>query len=159
MLNLKEKSTLFLNEALEENPELFLIKHEVTSDNHIQVIIDSDANVSIEDCMAVSRKIEHQLDRDEIDFSVEVASPGVSKPLILPRQFKKNIGRKLELHLADNTLIKGDLVEVDVDGVTLEWKAREPKPVGKGKHTVEKSEKFTFKEIKMAKVMVIFNKK
>ncbi|MCH8534580.1 MAG: ribosome assembly cofactor RimP [Flavobacteriaceae bacterium] len=159
MLNLKDKSTQFLNEALEENPELFLIKHEVTSDHHIRVIIDSDSNVSIEDCMAVSRKIEHQLDRDEIDFSVEVASPGVSEPLTLPRQYKKNLGRKLELRLADDSLIKGDLVEVDSEGVTLEWKAREPKPVGKGKHTVEKSEKFSFDEIKMAKVMVIFNKK
>ena len=159
MMNLKEKSAVFLKEALDENPELFLIKHEVTSDNHIKVIIDSDVNVSIEDCMAVSRKIEHQLDRDEIDFSVEVASPGVSEPLTLPRQFKKNIGRKLELTLTTNTVIKGDLVHVDEEGVTIEWKAREPKPIGKGKHTVEKSEKFTFEQIKIAKVMVIFNKK
>ncbi|NGZ89755.1 ribosome assembly cofactor RimP [Psychroflexus maritimus] len=159
MSNLKEKSTVFLNEALEENSSLFLIKHEVTSDHQIRVIIDSDDNVSIQDCIAVSRKIEHQLDRDEVDFSVEVASPGVSEPLVLPRQFKKNLGRKLEVKLKDGVQIKADLVGVNDDFISLEWKAREPKPIGKGKHTVNITKDLPYDEIEIAKVMVIFNKK
>ncbi len=159
MSNLKEKSTVFLNEALAENPSLFLIKHEVTPNNHIKVIIDGDEDVSIKDCIAVSRKIEHQLDRDEIDFSVEVASPGVSEPLVLPRQFKKNKGRMLEVKTKEGKKIKADLVDVTDDFVVLKWKAREPKPIGKGKHTVQKSLNLPYKDIETAKVMVIFNKK
>ena len=51
----------------------------------------------LKDCMKVSRAIEHNLDREEEDFSLEVASAGATSPLVLPRQYTKNIGRKLKV--------------------------------------------------------------
>ncbi|MGM0635212.1 MAG: ribosome assembly cofactor RimP [Bacteroidota bacterium] len=159
MAGLKDKVEVFLKEALEENKNLFLVDWSVNENNQIWVIIDGDENVSIADCVQVSRKIEHQLDRDEVDFSVEVASPGLSEPLKMPRQFIKNIGRKLEVTTQDNNNIKADLVAADQQGIKLTWKTREPKPVGKGKHTVQKEQELSYDEIKEAKVMVIFNKK
>lgn len=157
MGTLTSKVKQYLDEALEENPQLFVVSSEVNSANQIKVIIDGDEDVSIADCIAVSRKIEHQLDRDEEDFSVEVTSFGVGESLLFPRQFIKNIGRKLEVE-TEGQKIKADLVGANQDTITLSWTAREPKPKGKGKHTVKKELKVAYEDIKKAKVMIIFNK-
>lgn len=144
-----------LEEALAENPSLFLIDLSIQTGNQIQVVIDGDQGVSVNDCIAVSRKIEHNLDREEEDFSLEVTSAGVTAPLQLPRQFKKNLGRKLKVTLAERVL-EGNLDQVEEDKILLSWKAREPKPVGKGKHTVNKEVWLPLEEIKEAKVMITF---
>ena len=66
---------------------------------------------------------------EELDFSLEVTSAGATSPLINNRQYKKNIGRLLEVKtVSDN--IEGKLTSVTDDDITLEWKAREPKPIG-----------------------------
>lgn len=144
-----------LKEAFQENNSLFLISLTISDQNHIRVVIDGDEGVSVNDCIAVSRKIEHNLDRDELDFSLEVTSAGVSEPLIFPRQFKKNIGRTLEVRTNSNKF-EGNLVSVEEEGITLVWKAREPKPVGKGKITVDKEAKIAFEDIEKAIVVITF---
>ena len=144
-----------LEEAFQENNSLFLISLTINTQNHILVVIDGDNGVSVNDCIAVSRKIEHNLDREEEDFSLEVTSAGVSEPLKLPRQFKKNIGRKLEVETNSNKF-EGNLKAVSDQGIVLSWKTREPKPVGKGKVTVNKEAKIAFSEIEKAKVVITF---
>lgn len=152
---LKEKVESLLNNALDENPALFLIDFTVGNDNTIRVILDGDEGVNLQDCMNVSRAIEHNLDREEVDFSLEVTSAGATSPLQLPRQFRKNIGRKLAVRTNENEF-EGTLTEATDDTITLEWKAREPKPVGKGKVTVQKKEVIAFSEIHQAKVVLKF---
>lgn len=152
---LQEKVEKLLAEALEANDSLFLISLKIDEQNNISVIIDGDKGVSVNDCIEVSRKIEHNLDRESEDFALEVASAGVSAPLELPRQYQKNIGRKLAV-LTDNEQFEGNLTAVKDNGIVLEWKAREPKPVGKGKVTVEKKEEIAFSDIKQAKVVITF---
>ncbi len=139
-----------------EREDLFLIELSVTGANHIQVVIDGDKGVTVEDCIFISRAIEHNLDREEEDFSLEVTSAGAAAPLTKVRQYEKNIGRTLELRANDNTKIEGELLIVDDSSITLKWKAREPKPVGKGKITVEKQAKFAYNDIVEAKVIIKF---
>jgi ribosome maturation factor RimP len=153
---LKEKVTNLLQEALDENPSLFLISLDIQGNNEVKIIIDGDSGVTVEDCMAVSRKVEHNLDREEEDFSLEVMSAGATSPLEIPRQYKKNIGRHLEVKTQDGEKIEGLMTEATDAEVTLTWKTREPKPVGKGKVTVEKIETFPYSEIVQAKVMIKF---
>ena len=155
---LREKVEKLLQEAFEENNSLFLIDLSIDNSNHISVVIDGDNGVSVNDCIAVSRKIEHSLDREEEDFSLDVASAGVSAPLTLPRQYKKNIGRKLAVTISGEKpeKIEGELVDFEDDKITLQWKAREPKPVGKGKVTVNKEAVLSLEEIKEAKVIITF---
>ncbi|MEG9327133.1 ribosome assembly cofactor RimP [Salinimicrobium catena] len=153
---LREKVENLLQEAFEENKSLFLIELNIDNANHISVVIDGDNGVSVNDCIAVSRKIEHNLDRDEEDFSLDVASAGVSQPLKMPRQYRKNIGRKLAVTTVEGEKIEGNLVEMEGDKITLQWKAREPKPVGKGKVTVTKEAVLSLEEIKEAKVIITF---
>lgn len=147
-----------INSALEEHTHLFVVDFDISSQNHIKLVIDGDRDVSIQDCIALSRAVEHNLDREVEDFSLDVTSFGATSPLRLPRQFQKNINRKLEVKLEDQT-IKADLVEANDESISLEWKAREPKPVGKGKHTVQKTKTIPLQDIIEAKVMINFNKK
>ena len=154
---MKEKVTELLMKALEENKSLFLIDLSITEDYKIKVIIDGDQGVTVNDCIDVSRAIEHQLDRDETDFALEVASAGATEPLVKVRQYHKNIGRKLKVVTQSDEIIEGLLTESNSNNIKLQWKAREKKPVGKGKVTVQKEALLDYKEIKEAKVMITFN--
>ncbi|WP_299312355.1 ribosome assembly cofactor RimP [uncultured Aquimarina sp.] len=155
-MSLKDKVQSLLEEALNERSTLFLIDQKIQGGNSIEIIIDGDKGVTVEDCIAVSRAIEHNLDREEEDFSLQVMSAGVSEGLTHQRQYKKNIGRKLKIKTEDNTTIEGELTSVTDDNITLVWKTREPKPVGKGKITVTKEACVSYKEIQDAKVMITF---
>ena len=157
MSTLAEKAKTYLYQAIDESPELFVVSFDVNKANQINVVIDGDRDVSIADCMMVSRAIEHQLDRDEEDFAVQVTSFGVGENLVSARQFIKNVGRKIEVETEDEK-IKADLISATDEAVKLTWKTREPKPVGKGKHTVQKEVELTYADIKQAKVMITFNK-
>ncbi len=155
MVMLKAQVEELLGKALKENETLFLIDFSITPDNTIKIVLDGDEGINLKDCMAVSRAIEHNLDREEHDFSLEVTSSGATEPLVMARQYPKNIGRKLVVKTAAENF-EGDLTEATEDTITLEWKAREPKPVGKGKITVQKRKKIAISEIEEAKVKLIF---
>jgi ribosome maturation factor RimP len=75
----------------------------------------------------------------------------------LPRQFKKNLGRNLQLKTTKGQTIEGKITHTTDTRVTLEWKTRELKPVGKGKVTVQKQAVLPYTDIVEAKVMVTFN--
>jgi ribosome maturation factor RimP len=153
---MREKVAQLLKSALEENKSLFLIDLNISEDNQIRVILDGDKGVTVEDCMTVSRRIEHNLDREEYDFSLEVMSSGVSEPLTMPRQYRKNLGRTLKIRTKNDEKIEGELTAATEESCTLKWTAREPKPVGKGKITVQKEATLPYKDIMEAKVMITF---
>lgn len=153
---LKQKVTNLLQEVLEEESSLFLISKEIKPGNKIVIVIDGDNGVTLNDCMKVSRHIEHNLDREEEDFSLEVYSAGISEGITHIRQYKKNVGRKLEVIVDDNNKVTGTLVSADDEKIKLQWKAREPKPIGKGKVTVQKEQEIPYETIVKAKVMVTF---
>lgn len=152
---LQNKVRALLDAGLEEDETLFLIDFTIGSDNRIKVVIDGDHGVTVADCMKISRAIEHNLDREEEDFALEVASAGAAAPIVMPRQYKKNIGRKLEVETLTTTY-EGNLTAVEENYIVLEWKAREPKPIGKGKVTVQKREEIGFSDIRKAKVVLKF---
>ena len=154
-MTFKERVQELLNQGLETHPNLFLIDFTVGADQKINVVLDGDQGVTLQDCMDISRAIEHQLDREEFDFALEVASAGATAPLKLARQYVKNIGRTLSVQTADQK-VEAELVEADESTILLRWQAREPKPVGKGKHTVEKEWNVPISEIIEAKVIIKF---
>lgn len=154
---MQSKVAELLDEVLEKNKTLFLIDFSISQDNKIKIVIDGDLGVTVEDCIAVSRAIEHNLDREEFDFSLEVMSAGVSEGLKIPRQYHKNIGRTIKLKTVNGLSFEGELTEVNDNSILIVWKAREPKPVGKGKVTVQKKAELSFENIIEAKVLVKFN--
>jgi ribosome maturation factor RimP len=154
-MTFKEKVNTLLQEALEERPSLFLIDLTITDAFKVIVTLDDDNGVVLQDCIDVSRAVESNLDREEQDFSLEVASVGVGSPLKLVRQYIKNIGRTL-IVTTNTEKIEAELVDANEDFIILSWKAREPKKVGKGKETVQKEQQIPYTEIKEAVVTVTF---
>ncbi len=156
IMTFKEKVLEVVSEGLKDKPSLFLIDIAISESNKITVTIDGDTGVILQDCIDISKVIEGNLDREEQDFSLEVASAGVSSPLKLVRQYKKNIGRTLKVKTATET-IEAELIAVNDEAIELTWSAREQKKIGKGKETVVKTQQIPYSEIKEAIVTINFN--
>ena len=154
-MTFKEKVNALVEEALSERPSVFLIDLTITDAFKIIVSLDGDNGVALQDCIDISRAIESNLDREEQDFSLEVASVGVGSPLKLIRQYKKNVGRTLIVKTGTE-IIEAELVEANDVFIILSWKAREPKKVGKGKETVQKELQLPYADIKEAIVLISF---
>ena len=154
-MTFKDKVNSLIIEGLKEKPSIFLIDLTITDSFKIIVNLDGDNGVMLQDCIDISRAIENNLDREEQDFSLEVASVGVGSPLKMVRQYKKNVGRTLIVKLATET-IEAELVEANDNFIILSWEAREAKKIGKGKETVQKRLEIPYSEIKEAIVTVTF---
>lgn len=151
-----EKVNNVVLEGLQSRPDLFLVDLIISNSNKIQVILDGDNGVNLQDCIDLSKFVDNNLDREEEDFSLEVASAGVSSPLKLVRQFQKNIGRNLKVFTLNNEVFEAELTKVTNENISLEWQAREPKAIGKGKETVDKKKLLAYSEIKEATVIISF---
>jgi ribosome maturation factor RimP len=139
-----------------ENTALYLTGIKISPTNAVSVSIDGDDGVKISDCVALSRFIESSLDRDAEDFSLDVSSHGAASPLVLPRQYKKHLGREFEVKTLDGTKADGKLIQFNDAGIVLEFSTRENKPLGKGKITVIKQQTITYNQIKESKIKLKF---
>jgi ribosome maturation factor RimP len=109
-----------------EGTQLF-IADLVVKPNRIEVNLDGDLGVNINECADVSRYLHRQLEEKGIDtgkISVEVSSPGIDRPLTQLREYKKNVGRKLQIKNNQGKLIKGSLVYVDGERIVLKAGAK-----------------------------------
>ena len=152
----RDKILSLLEEALLEKPSLFLVDLNISDSYKITVTLDGDTGVNLQDCIDISRAINNNLDREELDFSLEVASAGVSTPLKLVRQYKKNIGRTLKIK-TNTEIIEAVLEQVTDECIIVSWSSREQKKIGKGKETIQKTLILPYSEIKEAIVTIIFN--
>ena len=155
-MTFKDQIVLHLNNALLEKPEIFLIDLSVSESYKVTVTLDGDKGIILQDCIDISRAIENNIDREEVDYSLEVASVGVGSPLKMVRQYIKNIGRTLIVKTNSET-IEAELVDVNKEMIVLSWETREPKKIGKGKETVIKRQEILHADIKEAVVTVNFN--
>ena len=155
-MEFRKKIEELLNAFLTERGDLFLVDLKFSAADDITVILDGDDGVTLQDCLDASRAIEFNMDREEHDFSLQVMSAGLSEPLESPRQFRKNIGRELDILLNDSEKITGELVKVDEEKITLVLKYRKPKDVGKGKVDVVEEKEIPYSDIKKALVTIKF---
>ena len=140
----------------EDLNDCFLVEiKESPSNSKIEVFVDSDSTLTLKKCQIISRYLEKQIEENgwmPEKYLIEVSSPGVGNPLILRRQYVKNIGRKVEVKTNDGDTIKGKLTEVENDTLTIVKAAS-----GKGKKKVgEKIFSIAFDQIKTAKIKVSF---
>ena len=155
-MEFKEKITALLEEFLSQRTDLFLLDLKISAADDVTVVLDGDQGVTLQDCLDASRAVEFNMDREAHDFSLQVMSAGLSEPLTMPRQFKKNIGRDLKVLLQDDKEIEGELQAVSDEGISLLLRYRKPKEVGKGKVDVEETLEIRYSEIKKATVVVKF---
>ncbi len=97
-------------EAALREDKLFLVEVKGRGDE-FEVTIDSDGRVTVEDCVRLTKAIEGRFDRDlpENDFSLTVSSAGIGQPLRVARQYRKLVGRPVEVVLASGAKIVGAL--------------------------------------------------
>lgn len=146
------------NERIQElDKGIFIVDISISSSNEIDVEIDKvEGYVSIEECISVSRNIEHNLDREEQDFELSVSSAGLDKPLRVLPQFHKNYGREVEVLLKDGQKHIGTLKEATEEALVL-TQTRVEKPEGKKKkETIVEDVTFLTKDIKETKIVISF---
>lgn len=143
------------NAALQDG-KLFLVSVNATPSNEIEVVIDSDESVDIDDCVALSQTIEAQLDRETEDFELTVTSAGVGQPLKLLRQYRKLIGRPVEVLLANGTKIIAELRDATDDGITLAYQEMRTVEGKKRKQPFDVVQTYPMAEIKYTKEYLDF---
>ena len=107
--------------------------------------MDGDKGINIDDCSMVSRAVVHQMEEEDLldgRYNLEVSSPGLDHPITLKRQYAKNVGRNLDILTLENERIKGKLLEVSDDNITLE--------------VDKKTQEIAFNEINKTKIEVSF---
>ncbi|MEJ6734072.1 MAG: ribosome assembly cofactor RimP [Flavobacteriales bacterium] len=150
-----EEVDKLLASFLDENQNIFLVEKKVSSGNQIEILIDSFENISIKDCILLSRHIEFSLDRDENDFSLQVASAGLSEPFKVFMQYQKYVGSQVDVYLRGGQKVFGKLIDADASkGIKLETKRTEK--VGKKKKEVLEELHFTFDQIDKTKLVISF---
>lgn len=135
---------------------LFLVDIQVKKGNVIEVFVDKDTQITIAECVALSRIIEHSFDREKEDFELLVSSPGLEHPLKIPRQYLKNIGRELTVVGKDGKKTVGLLKEANDETFTIENTRKEKVEGKKKKQEITESITFNYSEIKEAKINIQF---
>ncbi len=137
----------------------FIVELKIASGNMIKLLIDADHSISISECMSVSRNVEHNLDREEEDFSLEVSSAGLDQPFKHLRQYLKNVGREVEVVDLEGNKTKGTLSKADANSFVVITKSKEKiEGRSKAKHWVDHEHNFNYKEVKQTKVIISFKK-
>ena len=137
--------------------DCFIIDIVIPSSNRIEVYLDSDSGISFGTCARISRYLEAALEEGNYvpeEYKIEVSSPCVTRPLKFRRQYVKHIGRKLKVITLDGQEIKGNLTEVNENGITLFFKQRIKE--GKKKVTKEITENISFDQINKSIVQISF---
>jgi ribosome maturation factor RimP len=151
---ISQKIEQLVTELLSSEPEYFLIEVKVNPTNNIKVYIDGDKGISIEKCVYFNRQLYKKIEEVRLfpagDFSLEVSSPGVDKPLKLQRQYLKNIGRNVEVTFNDGSKKEGKLLQVTNEDIILE------QINGKGKKAEKQQLVIPFSNIKTTTVQIQF---
>lgn len=139
-----------------DGTSMFLVDITISLANVIVVEVDSDEAIGIDDCIALSRHIEAQLDRDVEDFELEVGSAGLTSPFRIPRQYQKNIGNEVEVLTKAGLKMSGILKSSDDNGFIITI-SKKVKPEGsKKKVDIEEDLSFGYDEVKYTKYLIRF---
>jgi ribosome maturation factor RimP len=156
-----ETVTSMVQEILTADPAYFLVDCRIKPINNLKIFLDGDQGITIEKCVQVNRTLYKKLEESglfpEGDFSLEVSSAGLDEPLKTWRQYKKNIGRSVEILLLDGSRKEGKLTEVGEDGIVLEESSGKPS-AGKAapRKQVMSYHTYLFNNIKTTKIQVVF---
>lgn len=159
MISKKKIETLALERIDELDKGLFIVEIKVSSSNVIQVEIDAEeGNVAIEDCVSVSRNIEHNLDREEQDFELQVSSAGLDKPFRVTKQYIKNVGEDVKVKLNQGGKLEGGLIEANDKYFVVETSRKERIEGKKKKETIIEQHKLAYEDVKETKIVISFKK-
>jgi ribosome maturation factor RimP len=153
-MNIEKRVIELVEEKIADRDDLFLVKVNLASTGQLSILIDGDNGITIEDCVAISRHVGFHLEEEsviETAYNLEVSSPGIDTPLVLERQYVKNIGRNVSVKLETNEKREGKLLAYNQDGIVIEEMIKE-----KGKKAEQQESLIPFDQIKETKVLISF---
>jgi ribosome maturation factor RimP len=136
--------------------DMFVVECKATPMGEIELLIDSDTAVKLEDCAALNRAIEAELDREVEDYSLMVASAGIGSELKLLRQYHKILGSSVEVLLKDGIKLLAKLENADEQGIAISYEEKQLVEGKKRKQTVQVSKSYAWEEIKYVKEYLDF---
>jgi ribosome maturation factor RimP len=143
-----------INNLLAGQPSHFLVEIRIKPTNNVKVFLDADEGMPLSTLIDYNRKLYKDIEESAMypdgNFSLEVSSPGLDEPLKMHRQYKKNIGRFVDIVLNDSTKKDGKLIEATEDGIVIEFET------GKGKKKETIQESILFENIKSTKIQIKF---
>jgi len=97
----------------------------------VRVLVDRDEGVTLDDISTLTSVLSATLDdtnaMGELPYVLEVSSPGVGRPLTLPRHWRRNISRLVTVTCGDGEVVAGRIVASDDARVTLDEVAADPR--------------------------------
>jgi len=148
-----EKSKIIrLTEEHLKDTDRYVVDLQIKSGNIIQLFIDGENPVNIEECIALSRHLESNLDRETEDFELNVSSAGLDQPFKVFKQYVKNLHKEVSVLLADGKKYTGILTEANKNEIALEI------PANKKKKTETQELRFLITDIKETKSIISFKK-
>lgn len=157
---IEDKIVSLLEEKFKEEEfrDFYLVDLEFKEPARIAVFVDADSGLNTVKCAKLSRYLEEYLDEKNWKngkYILEVSSPGVDRPLKFPRQYVKNIGKKIDIKTAEGEDLRATLKDANEDFVVLEY--RDKIKQGKKKKHVVKQLELPYEAIKKAKIRISFN--
>ena len=131
--------------------DVFVVSCKVSPSNEVELLLDSDTSVQLETCAAVNRAVNEAMVDDEEDFSLTVASAGIGEELQCERQFRKLVGRPVEV-----LLLNGTKIRADAGGITLSYEEKQAVEGKKRKQLVKVVKRYAFSEVKYTKEYLDF---
>ena len=136
--------------------DIYIVSCKATPSNEVELLLDSDTSVQLETCAAVNRAVNEAMAAKEEDFSLTVASAGIGEELKCERQYRKLVGRPVEVLLQDGTKILALLDAADAEGITLSYEEKQAVEGKKRKQAVKVVRRHAFDEVKYTKEYLDF---
>lgn len=144
----EKKIEEIVERILKKDEALFLVNVKVKGaigNQKVLIFIDSDRGLNIDDCSKVSRLIGKQMETEDFmlgKYLLEVSSPGLDYPIVMKRQYKRHVGRFIEVETHEGRKMKAKLNHVSEDELILQHDDQD-KPL-------------RFKDIKQSKILISF---
>lgn len=157
MLDRKLIEELIAERIAELDNGLYVVDLRISPTNVIHVELDKlKGGVSVNDCVSVSRNIEHNLDREQADFELHVSSAGLDKPIRHINQFAKNVGRSFKVQPEIQEAFEGELVKMADENLVFKVRTQKRDELKKKKIWVEEIIELPYNQIKEAKIVISF---
>ncbi len=154
MIDKKELITV-VEKAL-EGSKMFLVDLTVSSDNIIDVQLDSLESITIDDCIAVNNAVHEAFDQDIEDYELTVGSYSLSEPFKVLKQYEKNMGEEVEVLTAQGKKLKGRLISATSEQFVIAVPTKVKAEGKKRPEVVDVEHTFKYDEIKYTKNILQF---
>ncbi len=154
----RELVAQLIEERIQElNNGLYVVELSISPSNVIHVELDKlKGGVSVNDCVSVSRNVEHNLDREKEDFELHVSSAGLDKPFRHENQYAKNIGRTVKTITKSGEKYEGTIAKLVENGFVLLMRELKIVDGKKRKEWQESVVEIPFNEVKETKIVITF---